>query len=447
MKFLLSTLATLIVIPLIAQQPTEDLYIAESATLYSGFDNSLYLKNVGINIQGSVLADDLIYFLGDGADEQSIRNDGQFTIDNMTFLGNNEYLLLGEFACDIDMEGSVRLSIETGFLEANTITGESNDRIITGSAGTYIKSEHANVGTNNPFGGIGVELQSANQSLGNTTIYRRYTSIPIGDDNTASILRYYEIIPENDEDLDATARFYFYNYDLNGYSASELELFRLDDVTNEWSNAGGTLTTDTDYYYIEQSGIDSFSTWAIGPNSVVLPVKLVFFDAEAIDNTVVYTSWQTASEVNNSHFEVERSQNGLDFEYLGQVSGNGTTSQIQNYNLTDAQPYDGTSYYRLKQVDFNGQFEYSDIQQVFIERESGIVLYPNPASSQINVQIPGTIEANQYRVINLQGQVLQTGDLQNGAFSLDVSSLAKGAYLFELAIDNQQVKQIKFIKQ
>ena len=90
--------------------------------------------------------------------------------------------------------------------------------------------------------------------------------------------------------------------------------------------------------------------------SVSLPVELTNFTAEIVnDRTLV--SWQTASEINNDYFTVERSADGQYFEGLGTVGGSGNTTNANSYNYTDEYPLSGTSFYRLRQTDYDGKFE------------------------------------------------------------------------------------------
>ncbi len=92
-----------------------------------------------------------------------------------------------------------------------------------------------------------------------------------------------------------------------------------------------------------------------------LPVSLTSFTAKANKQGAVNLAWSTASEQDNSHFEVTRSVNGVDFEKIAEVKGNGNSDVVSKYSYTDTKPVAGTNYYRLKQIDFNGDFAYSAI--------------------------------------------------------------------------------------
>jgi len=88
-----------------------------------------------------------------------------------------------------------------------------------------------------------------------------------------------------------------------------------------------------------------------------LPVKLLNFTAELITKDGVYISWTTATEINNDYFTIEKSMDGIDINELNIVAGAGNSTNILNYFIADKNPYEGTSYYRLRQTDYDGKTE------------------------------------------------------------------------------------------
>lgn len=161
----------------------------------------------------------------------------------------------------------------------------------------------------------------------------------------------------------------------------------------------------------------------------ILPVTWLEFRATVQDGDVVL-HWSTAAELNNDFFEVQHSSNGIGFTPIGTVGGSGTTRQISRYSFTDTNPQIGTNYYRLRQVDFDGQFDYSPIlSAVFADnRDLALELYPNPASSMLNVVLPYA-GAAALTVYNSAGQAVITRKLgSDRQASLDVSGLRKGLY-------------------
>jgi hypothetical protein len=170
-----------------------------------------------------------------------------------------------------------------------------------------------------------------------------------------------------------------------------------------------------------------------------LPVDLLYFDAEEEVDGIVQLNWATASEINNKHFLIERSQNAIDFEEIDIIEGMGNSSIVVEYNSKDEHPNLGTSYYRLKQVDFNGEFEYSAVVSVLIEKLSSTsstdcYLYPNPISKTKNLTIV-TNEMNEQATIKLYDvvgklvcQSEESNKYQYTLLSNTLGGLATGLY-------------------
>lgn len=178
------------------------------------------------------------------------------------------------------------------------------------------------------------------------------------------------------------------------------------------------------------SGITSFSPFAIGSPGAALPVRLVDFKAQ-LHNHDVILSWITASETDNDYFAVERSKDGSIFSEIGKISGNGTIDVTSSYEFTDkfaTEAGQGVLYYRLKQVDTDGKFSYSKIQDV-VFHSSTLRLFPNPADQVVNIALPGK---GQVQVISSQGQTVMQTEFDS-VTQLNVSSLPKGMYIFKIS--------------
>lgn len=172
-----------------------------------------------------------------------------------------------------------------------------------------------------------------------------------------------------------------------------------------------------------------------------LPVELVSFTGTPDGNTV-RLDWRTASELNNHYFLVERSTNGLSFEELGRVDGNGTTSQPHSYTLTDNQPVTGTCYYRLTQVDFNGQSETFPLIAVDFKSNTGdcvLSVNPNPCEGECTVSFSDCPGDNDgvivLEMIDASGQTVSSGIPERnakGGFTTVIDSrnnLKPGVYI------------------
>jgi hypothetical protein len=224
---------------------------------------------------------------------------------------------------------------------------------------------------------------------------------------------------------------------LGPVTASELRLLIDTDNDGVFSDEipiGGALAMGSNVYVFE--GVSTladkrrFTLSTINQAHTPLPVKLVSFAAALSDDgQTTNLDWQTASESNNDFFTVERSADGISWETLTIVDGAGNSSVLLSYSERDANPHVPTTYYRLKQTDFNGNFTYSDIRAVTLEsfRES-LLIYPNPASSQVIVN-RGSDDAADIRLMNALGQTVEVAQLTTGRQTqLDVSTLAPGVY-------------------
>jgi len=176
-----------------------------------------------------------------------------------------------------------------------------------------------------------------------------------------------------------------------------------------------------------------------------LPVNLVSFIARKLLNSSVQLEWTTASEINNSHFTVEKSFDAVDWQIVEEISGAGNSTSVNHYQTIDNNPLPGISYYRLKQTDFDGTFEYSPIQSVGEDRLAyQLEISPNPTENILRINIP--LNANQsIAIFDSRGTnlTLMTGVIeQREQYSLlDVSKLRSGIYF--LRTDYQTLKFAK----
>jgi len=137
---------------------------------------------------------------------------------------------------------------------------------------------------------------------------------------------------------------------------------------------------------------DNGETWwydnlVVTGTPISLPVELIYFEHIKDDTNVVF-NWMTGSEINNHCFIIERSPDGIIFEPIDTIIGNGNTTSESYYTYVDYSPIDGVSYYRLKQIDYDGQFEYSMTKIVDIEKDSVVVkIFPNPNNGSFNIRV------------------------------------------------------------
>lgn len=180
--------------------------------------------------------------------------------------------------------------------------------------------------------------------------------------------------------IDGGATYLIEDYSLPGHSYRTASNVPIDLL-------GGTYDLVLDYYdnYVENRVSFSFT-------STPLPVTWHYFNGYYADGSA-YLEWRTASEINNAGFEVERSKDGTTFTKIGWVEGNGSTTVEQQYFFTDESPEQGWNYYRLKQIDYDENFEYSRLIPVFVDDLPQVEIYPNPLRdhiflSRINSELP-----------------------------------------------------------
>lgn len=171
-----------------------------------------------------------------------------------------------------------------------------------------------------------------------------------------------------------------------------------------------------------------------------LPTELLSFEANRSNEKEVFLTWTTAIEKNNAGFEIEMSKDGRSFEKLGFVEGAGNSSSVISYRFLMNNSSAG--YYRLKQIDFDGEFEYSDIRYVKgIKTNLSLQIYPNPSQGEIRLYIPNHNKEIQLQVFNLQGkQVLNlesTQDILNKRLNNILPNLSKGLYIFQIRTENK----------
>ena len=172
----------------------------------------------------------------------------------------------------------------------------------------------------------------------------------------------------------------------------------------------------------------------------IIPVELTSFVGSSIDGNVVL-NWKTATETNNSGFEIQRSTDRVSFSKLAFVSGFGTTTEPKNYSYTDNSINGGTYFYRLKQIDYNGAFAYSDIIEVEIVSPNRFELnqnYPNPfnPSTTISYSIPQNsfVTLKIYDVIGNEVTTLVNQTQSAGKYDItfDASNLSNGVYFYTI---------------
>ncbi|MBN2745810.1 MAG: T9SS type A sorting domain-containing protein, partial [Bacteroidales bacterium] len=178
-----------------------------------------------------------------------------------------------------------------------------------------------------------------------------------------------------------------------------------------------------------------------------LPVELISF--VAVENEgVVNLTWVTASEINNSHFEVLRSYDAVNFEVIGLVEGHGTSNIIRQYSSQDNPANSGMVYYRLRQIDFDGRFEFSEIISVSISANGELSVFPNPANSSDLINVNMSVEDDyEFSIYNLQGKLVKNEKFRGNQIQISAAEFAPGIYLIRVKDSVGHLNISKFLVQ
>ncbi len=188
-----------------------------------------------------------------------------------------------------------------------------------------------------------------------------------------------------------------------------------------------------------------------------LPITLISFDAKNINNESVQLNWTTASEEGNAYYTIERSANGKDFTAIGVLNGAGNSDEILNYTYTDSEPLSGTSYYRLKQTDFNGEFEYSEVKRVLLNKaqleiNTVFSVFPNPVVFGEKFKLAYRVAEDQeieLQVVTSSGVVVSSSNFEikaaSGHIELDSKELPKGLNMIRIIDRDRKVVTIKIL--
>ncbi|MFA9212221.1 MAG: SBBP repeat-containing protein [Candidatus Methylacidiphilales bacterium] len=220
------------------------------------------------------------------------------------------------------------------------------------------------------------------------------------------------------------------------------------DISGNIIITGGTLSTNgiaTFGSFQTIHGGDQDVYIAKYSNTGTLPIKLLSFTA-TLANENVHCTWETASEINNDYFTIERSKDGNGFEAVGNIKGQENSNRNMHYSYTDYNPFSGISYYRLKQTDFDGKYTYSEIKKVGLDKElaSKISLYYD--NNNPIVKINSLTKSNTIiELINLNGTKLLSNEqpIINGENTFAINgNITAGLYLLKVQVEDE----VKYFK-
>lgn len=356
-----------------------------------------------------------------------------FKLNNYSVnLGNTGFITEG-------YNGSKIYDIGTGFIQANGTISDNGISKNLGSLGLSI-------------------LASPNKPLGNVVVKRFHKAVDgfINDNFDPSISRYFDVFPELNggigntypEGLNATVTFNYKTADLNNQQANEpmFSLYRKGQGESQWQLLGGSV--DTSANTITYSGFPKFSIVTVGASSVPLPVELLSFSGTCDENKT-HLKWQTASEFNSSHFDLQRSRDGNEWQTIAQLPSAGISNEVLEYSFFDEDVQNNTMYYRLNQVDLDGKETVYNPIKIACEGQGNLFLsYPNPGGKNFQV----ILKDNRF-----EGNVILTIHDSNGSEALSKliyvqdginifpieSNLKSGIYLIRIQSETGQSQTLK----
>lgn len=249
----------------------------------------------------------------------------------------------------------------------------------------------------------------------------------------------------------------FWQIDMNGYSVNPVATLTFSAtapevgtntalVAQRWNGASWDAPIrgqiNPDLRSVTVPGVSQFSPWLVADGSVALPVDLVYFRANMLNDQTVL-EWQTVSEKDNDYFTVERTRDFRTYSEVGKLEGSGNSESAQNYRIIDNHPFSGISYYRLKQTDINGEFKYFKPVSVTRNEVPGII-YPNPSNGrELHIRLGGMMPNDPIFIFNATGRLIFGGSLSTGQ-GTDIQkltfedALVPGIYLIRIGQDFQQ---------
>jgi hypothetical protein len=178
-----------------------------------------------------------------------------------------------------------------------------------------------------------------------------------------------------------------------------------------------------------------------------LPVTGMELSATKTKANTALLTWLTYTEINNSHFEIERSKNGVHFETIGKVEGQGNSTETNHYRFEDQNPDTGMKYYRIRQVDLDGTTAHSRIVNLYFEDHTKeLVVYPNPASDMLNLNAGSLRSDVVISIFNQAGQMVRMEKQKSSELiRLDIKTLGQGMYHVRLS-DGLTSQSAGFVK-
>ncbi|MGZ8523223.1 MAG: M43 family zinc metalloprotease [Chitinophagaceae bacterium] len=252
-----------------------------------------------------------------------------------------------------------------------------------------------------------------------------------------------------------TASFYFENAELAGKNPATLRIAKTSAASIATANSSNTLLV-TPTVTVLGSGttvftasFTGFSRFFLADGGVILPVALTDITVKLNNDNDALLNWTTASEYNNREFDVEMSRDGSNFVLLGTVASQGNSSADQHYEYLHAKPSAGVTYYRLKQLDVDGKYEYSKIISLHVNPNLvKATLYPVPAKNKITINFGSVITKTEIEIFTADMKTVSRESINGPSATkeINISKLSKGVYFIRYA-NSSSSGILSFIKE
>lgn len=310
-----------------------------------------------------------------------------------------------------------------------------------------------------PDGNIMAEIYANGQNLGTITssFYQHGAATRIKNGNRY-LNRNMTITPQNQPASPVKIRLYISKAEFDALdidplsgitSIGDLKILKNNDGCGNAIVAGTTIITPQyaeahgTQGYVLQADITGFSSFYFSSSNIILPLDLLSFTGSLQSNNTVLLKWKTENETNTSHFQVERSLDGTVFAAIGNVAANGNSTAIANYSYNDLMAGNQPTlvlYYRLKMVDANGAFKYSNVITIVLADITGkVMVYPNPVRDEARLVITAPVDGklsfsildNASRIISQESAQVKKGG--GNIITINMDKLAAGVYYIKLS--------------
>lgn len=354
---------------------------------------------------------------------------GDLIVTNTLTLSNGS-LFLGSFNCTMESSATINGTPSASKMIIATGTGQLRKKFTAAGSFTFPVGDDVSTFEFSP-----VTLNFTSGTFGSGALAGVNLSNvkhPSNASGTHFLSRYWTVSQTNITAFSCNTSFTYVDADING---TESNLFGGKHSSSVWTNLGAVNTTSN----LVTGTVTSFSDFTAG-ETTAMPVSWLNVSAEKDGKQDVVVKWSTANELENDYFEIQYAQNGLEFETAGFQKGSGTTLSQTSYQFVHPNVLVNTTgnlFYRIKQVDYNGDFSYSNIVSVKAESSAEVVVYPVPLTSATTVELPAAAEVISVSLTNAFGavtvipqdnykQYLKTINLSN------LNSCAPGMYWLEI---------------